>query len=92
MELGQELVEAGVVKGVEQRSIHVDEARRASEMFLSGGDTHVFPVVEWDGKALGDGKVGPVVLAVNKLIERDLHVGNKYKIPVPYANAGIACN
>ena len=36
------------MEGVEQRRIHEDEARTAVEVFLTGGDTHVYAVTHWD--------------------------------------------
>jgi branched-chain amino acid aminotransferase len=47
-----------------------DELRAADEAFLTSAARGVLPVVEVDGKALGDGKPGPVTQRVRKLYER----------------------
>ncbi len=58
----QELVPAGLIRAVRQAPIRADDRRgaRSREMFLSGGDTHIFPITSWDGEPIGDGAVGPV--------------------------------
>ena len=46
---------------VEERAIPLSELYLADEMFFSGTTTEVRPVVEIDGRKVGDGAVGPVV-------------------------------
>ena len=45
---------------VEERAIPVAEVYGADEVFFTGTTTEVRPSVEVDGRAIGDGKVGPV--------------------------------
>jgi D-alanine transaminase len=45
---------------VEARSLHRDELAGAGELFLTGTTLQVCPVVDVDGKPVGDGKPGPV--------------------------------
>ncbi len=45
---------------VEERAIPVGELYRADEVFFTGTTTEVRPSVEVDGRAIGDGRVGPV--------------------------------
>lgn len=45
---------------VEERTIPVAELYRADEVFFTGTTTEVRPSVEVDGRAIGDGRVGPV--------------------------------
>ena len=45
---------------VEERAIPVAELYGADEVFFTGTTTEVRPSVEVDGRAIGDGKVGPV--------------------------------
>lgn len=45
---------------VEERAIPLPELTRADEVFFSGTTTEVRPVVEIDGRKVGDGRVGPV--------------------------------
>ena len=58
--------------GAQQRRLHADEARgSAAELMILGGDTHVMPIVKYDGKTVGDGSVGPVAKAVLAALEAD---------------------
>jgi len=75
LELGQKMVHQGKLRGVEQRDIKVDEARKAKEMFLLGGDTHLIPVVSWDNIPVGAGTVGPVFKYLLSALENDKHLG-----------------
>ncbi|MDH3270728.1 MAG: D-amino acid aminotransferase [Gemmatimonadota bacterium] len=54
----EEAREAGV--SVEERPIQVEELEFATECFFSGTTGEVRPVVEVDGRPIGDGTVGPV--------------------------------
>lgn len=45
---------------LEERLFTLDEARTADEAFITGASTFVCPVVNIDGRALGDGTPGPV--------------------------------
>ncbi|MDE0496352.1 MAG: hypothetical protein OXH86_03270, partial [Acidimicrobiaceae bacterium] len=51
-------------------------ARAGAEVIMSGGDTHVFPVVEWDGSSIGDGTVGPVAKRLHELITSETEAGD----------------
>jgi len=45
---------------VEERGFSVEEAKAASECFLSSATSFVMPVVELDGQMIGEGKPGPL--------------------------------
>ena len=45
---------------LEERFFSVEELYQADEVFLCGTVTEVLPIVEIDGKKIGDGKVGPL--------------------------------
>ncbi len=49
---------------VELSPIHVEDLRRADELFFTGTTTEVRPCVRVDGRAVGDGTVGPVCKAL----------------------------
>lgn len=51
---------AGAGMRVEQRPIFVEELKSAEEVFLTGTTTEVRPIVQVDGRPVGDGSVGPV--------------------------------
>ena len=69
------LRDEGLLRGVEQRRLRADEARQGAELIMSGGDTHVFPVVEWDGVPVGDGTVGRVAKRLHDLITAETEAG-----------------
>ncbi|MGI9271745.1 MAG: aminotransferase class IV [Woeseiaceae bacterium] len=52
---------------VEERPVTRDEVNRADEVWISSSTKEIVPVVEIDGKAVGDGQVGDVWLAAQKL-------------------------
>jgi len=52
---------------VEERSIQVEELARADELFWTGTTGEVKPLVEVDGRPVGDGTVGPVTRRLNEL-------------------------
>ncbi len=52
---------------VEQRPFTVAEALEAEEAFITAASLFVAPVVEIDGKAIGNGKPGPVAIKLRKI-------------------------
>ena len=81
--LAPALVRAGTIAGVEVCDIPVDAARGAREMMLLGSSIKVAPVVEWDGRPIGDGRPGPVSRALLQLLEDDMRTSDRL-IDVPY--------
>jgi 4-amino-4-deoxychorismate lyase len=73
-----------VVTRVEVCDITVAEARAAREMLLIGSSVKVAPIVEWDGKPIGDGKPGPAARALRELLDADMRAGRGRLIDVPY--------
>jgi D-alanine transaminase len=45
---------------LQQRPFHIEEALQAREAFITSATNTVTPVVRIDGKAVGDGKPGPI--------------------------------
>jgi hypothetical protein len=74
----------GLVSSVEQRNIYAEEAHDCVEMFLSGGDHHIFPIIDWAGMVIRDGTPGPVTRQIIEMIEHDMKVGTEDKLDVPY--------
>lgn len=60
LDFAQRLVEAGVLSAVRVAEVSVQEGRDAAEMMLIGSSIKIAPVVQWDGKNIGDGKPGPI--------------------------------
>lgn len=58
---------------LEERAIHMDEVRQADEIWLTSSTKEIAPVVELDGKRVGDGKIGDCWLAAQTLFS-----ANKY--------------
>jgi 4-amino-4-deoxychorismate lyase len=73
-----------VVTRVEVCDISVAEARASREMLLIGSSIKVAPIVEWDGKPIGDGKPGPAARALRELLDADMRAGRGRLIDVPY--------
>jgi D-alanine transaminase len=55
---------------VEERKFTLDEALQAREAFLTSTTSFVMPVVRIDGKAVADGKPGPLTRTLRALYER----------------------
>jgi len=83
LQLAHRLRDEGMLTGVEVRDIPVDAARASSEMLLFGSSVKVAPIVQWDGRAIGDGKPGRVAAALLRLLEHDMRHSDRL-IPVPY--------
>ena len=66
LDFAQRLVEAGALSDVRVAEVSVQDGQRAAEMMLIGSSIKIAPVVQWDGKAIGDGKPGPIA---KKLLE-----------------------
>jgi D-alanine transaminase len=57
---------AGLGLRLEERSFTPLEAQHAKEAFISSATTIATPVVSVDGRAIGDGRPGPVALALRR--------------------------
>ena len=51
----------------EERPFSLDEAWAASEAFITSASSFVYPVIAIDGKAIGDGRPGPVATRLREL-------------------------
>ena len=52
---------------VEERAIRIEEAYEAAEAFYTSASSFVMPVVEIDGRKLGDGRPGPIARRMREL-------------------------
>ena len=52
---------------IEERNFTIEEAQHADEAFFTSASAFVMPVVEIDGKALGDGTPGSVALRLREI-------------------------
>lgn len=53
-----------------ERAVHMDEVRDADEIWLTSSSKEIAPVLELDGKPVGDGKVGDRWLAAQGLFSQ----------------------
>ena len=67
---------------VQQRPVTYEELLEASEVVITGGDTHVYAVVNVDGALIGNGVMGPVAKMVIDRIQRELSDGDGDSISV----------
>eukprot|EP00270_Netrium_digitus_P000157 TRINITY_DN1016_c0_g1_i3.p1 TRINITY_DN1016_c0_g1~~TRINITY_DN1016_c0_g1_i3.p1 ORF type:complete len:429 (-),score=78.95 TRINITY_DN1016_c0_g1_i3:366-1607(-) len=88
MDLAKQLVTGrpdSLLCGIEVRRITLQEAKAAPEMFLMSSGVGVEPVLEWDNVPVGNGKAGPVALALKKLLEKEMSssLDPKLRIKIP---------
>ena len=61
-----------LVRCIEVRNFTKDELYDASEVIVAGGDTHIYPVVELDGRQVGDGHIGRVCQEILEVIRAEV--------------------
>jgi 4-amino-4-deoxychorismate lyase len=84
LELAKTLQARGRLKDVQVCDVPVGEARAAREMLLIGSSVKVAPIVEWDGKPIGDGKPGPLARELREILQEDMRSERDRLIDVPY--------
>ena len=77
-------LEGKPLRGVEVCDVPVAEARGAREMLLIGSSIKVAPIVEWDGKPIGDGTPGPIARALFDVLAQDMRSARDRLLDVPY--------
>ncbi|CAM6050614.1 unnamed protein product [Sphagnum compactum] len=78
LELVPQLIAAGALPGlndVKTKVISLEEAKGATEMMLIGSGVIITPVVMWDDEPIGNGKPGPITLALRKWLRHDMMEG-----------------
>uniref|UniRef100_A0A0D6QRD5 Uncharacterized protein n=1 Tax=Araucaria cunninghamii TaxID=56994 RepID=A0A0D6QRD5_ARACU len=85
LNLAPKLVNEGVISGIRVANITAEEGKAAEEMMLIGSGVYVTPVVMWDEQPIGNGKEGPVTLALLYLLLEYMKSGPlSTRVPVPY--------
>lgn len=79
------LVQEGALSAIKLADISVGEGRAAAEMMLIGSSIKVAPVVQWDGKNIGDGKPGPITLKLLAMWNEDARLAEEQLVAVPYS-------
>jgi branched-chain amino acid aminotransferase len=75
MELAQKCVSQGLIRSVKNDHIHPNDVRDAREAMFLGTTLDVLPVTVFDGRQVGDGRVGPVAKEFLRLLLEDLKNG-----------------
>ncbi|EEF45901.1 D-alanine aminotransferase, putative [Ricinus communis] len=73
--LAEGLVKEGKLHGVKVGNLTIEEGKQADEMMLIGSGILVRPAVQWDEQIIGDGKEGPITMALLNLILEDMKSG-----------------
>lgn len=73
-----ELVNAGLLAGVINRDITREMLREAAEIFVCSTTIDLLPVVEFDGRPVGGGRPGPVVLRLLEMIRAEAASDNPF--------------
>jgi len=87
MELAKKHLVGNLLKEVRQEVVPLSTAKAAAEIFLIGGDSHVFPVNSLEGVKVGEGGEGPVAKEILKLLLKDAEDGEDEHIVLSYAKA-----
>jgi len=72
MQLAETLVDSGDLEKIAFRDITASDVRGAAEMLIVGTTINVVSVREFEGSPVANGTPGPVGLALDKLLERDI--------------------
>ena len=84
MQLGERLVDEGLLSGVGQAEISRTEAYGAAEMMFLGTTLKALPIVEFDGNPIGGGKPGPIARRLREELEQDMRENESLLTPIPY--------
>ena len=82
-DLKDELLDANVINGFEFCDLKEEDAYNANELMFFGGG-YCVPIVEIQGKQVGNGKPGKVFKAVDTLLFTDMNA-NVETDPIPYS-------
>ncbi|XP_057457931.1 D-amino-acid transaminase, chloroplastic-like isoform X2 [Lotus japonicus] len=85
LELAPKLVDQGLLKGVTNKNLTVEEAKASAEMMFVGSTLPVLPIIAWDDQPIGDGRVGELTMKLSDLLWDDMVAGpDTQRIAVPY--------
>lgn len=84
VELAQELIKDGDLKGISCTDTSPKEAYNSSEMLIFGTSINVVPTVKYDGRTIGTGKPGSVFRRLSELFQKDRTENKKVLTPIPY--------
>jgi branched-subunit amino acid aminotransferase/4-amino-4-deoxychorismate lyase len=55
---------------VEEREVKLEELWESEEIFITGTSKHVAPVIEIEGRKIGNGKTGVITESISAAYER----------------------
>jgi 4-amino-4-deoxychorismate lyase len=84
LEFARRLVNESELRSIVMADVPVESARQAAEMMLIGSAIKVAPVVEWDGRPIGDGTPGPIAKRLLELWHQDARSASDQLVAVPY--------
>jgi 4-amino-4-deoxychorismate lyase len=84
LDFAHRLVQQGALSRVRIADVPVQEGREAAEMMLIGSSIKVAPVVEWDGRKIGDGNPGPITRKLLEMWNEDVTSATDQLVAVPY--------
>ncbi len=84
LKFAHRLVDTGDLKGITLAPVPVAEGKQSAEMMLIGSSIKVAPVVQWDGRLVGDGKPGPITKKLLQMWNEDVRSAADQLVPVPY--------
>ena len=83
LDLARTLTADGTLKAVVNRDVpRSDLPDKAAEVFLTSTSFDVLGVTRWDGRPVGDGRVGPVTRALTRLIDKEIGEEGPHSVPV----------
>jgi 4-amino-4-deoxychorismate lyase len=85
LQMAQRLAQEGELRDIRVGDVSVAEGREAAEMMFVGSSVKVAPVVQWDGRPVGEGKPGPISKKLLQLWREDVRSATDQLTPVPYA-------
>jgi branched-chain amino acid aminotransferase len=82
LELAPDLQRRKIIERVSIENIPLTEAYNASEILVLSTSLFVAPVVEYDGRTIGDGKPGKVWKSLYDSFQKDIRSNKKYLTPL----------
>ncbi len=82
MEFAQLLVKERVLTNAEFRPINLGAVRSASEVHIYGTTPNITPVVQFDGKPVGNGKPGPIAQRLFDMLRQEMVPDSSRLTPV----------
>ena len=82
LELAPDLQRRKIIERVSIENIPLTEAYNASEILFLSTSLFVAPVVEYDGRTIGDGKPGKVWKSLYDSFQKDIRSNKKYLTPL----------